>query len=265
MKLNDYFQIAWDQYIETTPSAKKINDLLSQRGESVVNDHIAFRTFDNHALCMDRFIEFFKQYDYEVCGDYVFEEKKLDAVHLENKDKACPKIFISQLQNNNFSKKLQRLIKECVESEDFDFNELLISGSKNWHICYDQYQMALEESEYAAWVLAHGIRPNHFTVLVNELSSFSGLGEFNSFLKENSFEMNTSGGEIKGNPAVYLEQSSTMADSIHVDFDGETHQVASCFYEFAKRYPIKEDILFQGFVTSSADRIFESTNKVIDK
>ena len=32
------------------------------------------------------------------------------------------------------------------------------------------------------------------------------------------------------------------------------------FYEFAKRYTNIDDDLYQGFVMSSADKIFESTN-----
>jgi len=37
--------------------------------------------------------------------------------------------------------------------------------------------------------------------------------------------------------------------------------VPSCYYEFAKRYADKSGEIYQGFVTTSADKIFESTNK----
>ena len=37
--------------------------------------------------------------------------------------------------------------------------------------------------------------------------------------------------------------------------------VPSCYYEFAKRYSDSTGQIYQGFVTASADKIFESTNK----
>ncbi len=36
--------------------------------------------------------------------------------------------------------------------------------------------------------------------------------------------------------------------------------IPSCFYEFAKRYPMPNGELFTGFVAAFADNIFDSTN-----
>jgi len=58
-----------------------------------------------------------------------------------------------------------------------------------------------------------------------------------------------------------LEQSSTMADKVKVQFINTDAEVPSCYYEFAKRYPDSSGNLYQGFVSKSADKIFESTNK----
>jgi hypothetical protein len=118
----------------------------------------------------------------------------------------------------------------------------------------------LEESEYAAWVAAFGFRPNHFTVSVNDLKQFSGIAEVNQFVKDNGFTLNTSGGEIKGTPESFLEQSSTMANSVEVEFSNEKRVIPSCFYEFAQRHPLPNGQLFKGFIAASADKIFESTN-----
>ena len=52
-----------------------------------------------------------------------------------------------------------------------------------------------------------------------------------------------------------------MADKIEIDFGDRKELVPSCYYEFAKRYLDQNKQLYQGFVTSSADKIFESTNK----
>ena len=52
-----------------------------------------------------------------------------------------------------------------------------------------------------------------------------------------------------------------MADKIKVQFGSINETVPSCYYEFAKRYSDSSGKIYQGFVTTSADKIFESTNK----
>ena len=51
-----------------------------------------------------------------------------------------------------------------------------------------------------------------------------------------------------------------MADHVMVEFSDKTVAIPSCFYEFAKRYPMENGELYTGFVAASADKIFESTN-----
>ena len=79
-------------------------------------------------------------------------------------------------------------------------------------------------------------------------------------MKSKGFKLNSSGGEVKGSKEVYLEQSSILANNIEVTFQDAKLTVPACFYEFAKRYPMKDGTLYQGFVAASADKIFESTN-----
>ena len=65
---------------------------------------------------------------------------------------------------------------------------------------------------------------------------------------------------MKGTKADFLEQSSTMANQVSVKFKQGVFPVLNSYYEFAKRYPLANGKLYQGFVTASADKIFESTN-----
>ena len=97
-------------------------------------------------------------------------------------------------------------------------------------------------------------------VFVNHLKKYSDLETLNDFLKAKGFKLNTSGGEIKGTPQVFLEQSSTLANSVKVEFTDSKREIPSCYFEFAKRYPLASGELYQGFVAKSADKIFESTN-----
>jgi hypothetical protein len=97
-------------------------------------------------------------------------------------------------------------------------------------------------------------------VSVNQLSAFTEVKGVNDHLRQAGFAINEFGGEVKGSPEVLLEQSSTMADKVPVQFSEGTEIVPGGFYEFAKRYPMSNGELYPGFVAASADKIFESTN-----
>ena len=108
---------------------------------------------------------------------------------------------------------------------------------------------------------AFGFCANHFTILFNSLSSFETLEQLNEFIKASGFNLNSSGGEIKGSADVLLAQSSTMASNKVVHFSDGELEIPSCYYEFARRYEMESGSLYQGFVAASADKIFESTDK----
>jgi hypothetical protein len=57
----------------------------------------------------------------------------------------------------------------------------------------------------------------------------------------------------------YLE-ITPQAAQIHAQ--AERHEIPTCYYEFARRYPLADGRLYQGFVAASADRIFESTHRI---
>jgi len=255
------FENIWQNYIEVTPSAKKIHQLLGS-GNDVINDHVAYRTFNIEKVNIDKLSQHLLALGYKECGQYHFEAKKLFAKHFEHADATLPKVFISELLVEEFSPQIQKIIHELVDSLDEDIiNEpsFLYSG-KQWNISYQNYQTLLAESEYAAWLSAWGYRANHFTVSINHLINYENIEEVNTSLKSAGFSLNATGGEIKGDKDVMLEQSSIMADNHKVDFSDNSVEIPSCFYEFAKRYPMTCGELYSGFVAASADKIFESTN-----
>ncbi len=257
------FDLMWEDYIKMNPQAQKIVDLLEAKGEKVVNDHIALRTYNIDRVSIDEIAKPFLEAGYEEKGTYDFEEKKLFAKHFEFPGNKLPKVFISELLIENFSEKAQTIMREKIAQltdEQIADPEFMVSG-KSWEISSQEYELLASESEYAAWVAAIGFRPNHFTVFINDLKNFNDVPELNTFLKENGFKLNDSGGEVKGSKEVCLEQSSTLADSIEVEFSDKRMKIASCYFEFAKRYPLESGDLYQGFVANSADKIFESTNR----
>ena len=264
MDLASFFDRAWQDYLATTPTARKIRRLLEAEGERLVNDHIALRTFDHPRVDIDRLADYFLARGYhEAAERHEFPAKKLRARHYEH-PQGHPKVFISALRMEAFSDAFQDRIRNCIACVPEGVGALeLFTGAVPWPRRRDVYRMLAAESEYAAWVYALGYRPNHFTISVNHLQRFGELAALNHFLSDHGFELNPAGGEIKGSPAVGLEQSSTLADRMEFVFDDGPLEIRSCYYEFAKRYPLDPqdpELLYQGFVTASADRIFESTD-----
>ena len=253
----------WEDYTRMNPQAQRIYQLFEARGETVQNDHIALRTFNHPRVTIDVIAQPFVNSGYVYQQDYHFPAKKLYAKHYQHADEQYPKIFISELKLEEFDEDLQTTVRQLIDqvpegqTQDFDF----CSQGRPWEVSYAIYEQLREKSEYAAWMSAHGYRPNHFTVFVNALTSLDDIRAVNKFIKEAGFTMNDSGGEIKGSPEVLLEQSSTRADTVAVAFSDGTHAVPACYYEFAQRYLKPDGELYQGFVATSADKIFESTDK----
>lgn len=264
MNAKEIFNKLWKDYTEQNPSAKKVYDLFSNEGEDVQNDHIAFRTFDDKRVNIDVLAKPFLKAGYEEKGEYHFEQKHLYAKHFEHKDDtSMPRVFISELITEDFSKFLQEKVAEIINqipSNLLESDELIHSGRQWDRPSYENYQKLREESEYAAWLYVYGFRANHFTVSINALKKFDSIYKVNQFLKDNGFLMNDSGGEVKGKPEDLLEQSSIKSEIIKVDFQEGTYEIPACYYEFAKRYPDERGNLYSGFIAKSADKIFESTD-----
>jgi hypothetical protein len=262
-QVNQFLLKMWADYAKMNPQASKIFNLFTQNGETVLNDHIALRTFNHPKLGIKSLAKVFLNLGYVEKGEYFFKEKKLYAQHFEHADLDLPKIFISELELEKVSSFVQETMNHCAEqipdsvisSDDFS-----MSG-RQWTINYETYQKLALESEYASWVYAFGFRPNHFTVSVNHLKHFTDLKKLNTYLIDNGIKLNTSGGEIKGTPEELLEQSSTMAGEILWQFGNGIYSIPACYYEFAKRYPMTTGKLYSGFIAKSADKIFESTNR----
>ncbi len=255
------FKDIWQQYIGVTPSAEKIHQLLGN-GNDVINDHVAYRTFNHPKIGLDKLAKGLLALGYTECGQYDFAAKKLDAKHFEHPDTTMPKVFISELRVEEFSQQTQDIIAKLIEQlpEDVsDRADFLYSG-RLWEISSTDYQLLLAESEYAAWLAAWGYRANHFTVSINHLENYNDILDVNSALKGAGYALNANGGEVKGDETVKLEQSSTLADKAAVNFTDKMVEIPSCFYEFAKRYPLANGELYTGFVAASADKIFDSTN-----
>ncbi len=264
MKYEEIFTRLWQIHSNQNPSAKKVYELFSNEGETVDNDHVAFRTFADPRVNIEVMAHVFKSVGYVEKEEYHFEKKKLRAKHYENPNvQDAPKVFISELKLNECSNYLLTKIQEILDKtvqEVFKSNDLIFSAAVWGKPSYQTYLKIREESEYAAWLYVYGFRPNHFTVSINSLKKYDTIEKVNQFIKDNGFKMNASGGEIKGSPELLLQQSSIMADIIEVEFQEGVYEIPACYYEFAKRFKDKNGNLYNGFHAMSADKIFESTD-----
>jgi len=264
MELNDVFSQLWHEYTTQNPAVGDIYNLFKQReGTDVNHDHVAFRTFNDPRVGLDRIVALFRPFGYEIKQEYDFEKKRLDAKHLECENHNAPKIFVSELRLQDFSSFLQDTIGQWLENvpDDAGQDVSFLWSSNPWNKpSYQTYLKLRDESEYAAWMYVYGFRINHFAIFVNHLKVYNDIRSINEMIKANGYTLNQSGGEIKGSREKLLEQSSIMAEKANVEFQEGVYRIPACYYEFTQRYPNPQGDLYHGFYASSADKIFESTH-----
>jgi hypothetical protein len=266
-RLEAFFDALWRDYVSIAPSAERIRALFALDNPDLANDHVAFRTFDCAPIRIERLERPLLELGYRRLAPYHFEEKKLDAWGYVPANPNRPRIFLSALRTNALSTSaraiVDRLAAQAARIEPGRLEtEAILHAGPLWSMpSWDEYCVLRAESEYAAWLSIFGLRANHFTISVNSLRSPATLAGVVARVEAAGYPLNRVGGTLKGSPAELLEQASTLADRIRVRFgDGSTHEVPSCYYEFARRYPDADGELYQGFVAASADRIFESTD-----
>jgi hypothetical protein len=261
--MTPFFEKLWHNYEQATPTAERVRKSLSLDNYEYFNDHVAFRSLGLKGYGIKTLIKPFIKEGYKQSGEYYFEEKKLRAVHLESTSNTLlPKVFISELILDKFSERTKNtLINSFSKIKNKKAtSDLLIQGRK-WPYVHQTYLNLRKESEYAAWIYAHGYRVNHFTIRINSLQN-TNINEVCELLIRDGITLNNSGGVIKGSKKAGLQQASTSADIIKVQCSKTKihHEIPSCYVEFAERFDVKGK-QFNGFITKSADHIFESTDQ----
>lgn len=263
MEREHFFGRLWEDFVRIAPQAAEIRRLLRDSGELVDDDHVAFRTLRAPGIGIEALEPRILGLGYARQDEYEFPEK-----HLKARAYVCagsPRIFLSELLTEELSAAsrapLARIADEARRAlppgvEAFWAGRLWQAPS------FAEYEALAEESEYAAWLAALGLRPNHFTVSINALRRLRSVEAVLGFVEAAGYRVNAVGGRVKGTPADLLEQGSTLADRVEVEFaSGERHVIPTCYYEFALRHRGTDGQLYEGFVAKSADRIFESTHR----
>ena len=96
---------------------------------------------------------------------------------------------------------------------------------------WDEYQLLLSESEYAAWLSVMGLRANHFAISVNHLSRTPDIDQVLNKVEALGYGLNLNGGRIRGSRIDLLEQGASLPDQMMIMFaDGSLQLVPSCHY-----------------------------------
>jgi len=261
MNPESFFKHCWYAYIDVAPQAQPIWDKLISLGEDPKVDHIALRTFAWQTIDLNCIGNILLPLGYHPKEEYHFPEKGLRAMHYDAGDD-LPLIFVSELNLKHLSHPNQEIIINALNHESEEPLSLSrLAHHRPWKALDKvSIEKVWTESEYAGWLLCHGIRVNHFTVEVHSLTHFANLNALDQTLKKAGFMFNESGGEIKGSPELGLEQSSTMAPFVSVRLTDGLFEFPGCYVEFAKRYELNHK-LFRGFLRDSASKIFESTHR----
>lgn len=286
--LDIFLNILFERYRDKVPAVNQITDALIERGvvnsqQEIINDHIAFRTLGVPHLGINSFEKIFLYHGYQKRDFYFFEGKKLNAYWYAPPSAEYPRIFMSELIVDKLSENAQNIIKKYTQhitadpvySLDLDNGQQIgeFLHRSLWQVpTKEEYLALLEENEYAAWVIYNRYYLNHYTISVHALKEgYNTLEDFNSFVESLGIRLNDEGGKIKVSKDGFLRQSSSVAEMQEAVFaGGETLGIASSYVEFAERLVLPEfrhlpvgEIMTQhrreGFETSNADKIFEST------
>jgi hypothetical protein len=262
MDRTKFFEALWADFATIAPQAAAIRHRLEEHGETVKNDHVAFRTFNQGPLRLERLEPLVLGLGYALLDEYRFEDK-----HLRARAYVCPeapRLFLSELLCEELSGWAQTLIGQLLAQVPPTASaspEVFWSGRPWAPLSFADYERLSNESEYAGWLAALGLRPNHFTVSINHLKTLRSVEQVLDFVEAAGYRINSAGGRVKGSRDVLLEQGSTLADRVSISFAEGARVIPTCYYEFALRHADREGRLYEGFVPASADRIFESTHR----
>lgn len=286
----------WRDYLSRVSFAKKYVELVLAKGGRIVNDHIAFRTFNTHTGEQPEGIRAIKHIlnylDYKPVSSYEFRKQKLTAIHFEHPDDTFPKIFVSQLEVDQLPGWAQQVIHDTVMDTSYLISdrslELLSLLKKEGHIPKiaaesliadlaqyfrrpwnaphkEEVVLLNDVSQYAAWTLLHGNSVNHFTAFINyqDVKEWPDLESTCKGLEAAGVPMKDAIEGVKGSK---LQQSATYAVKEDVEVIGEdgleTIRWTYAYYELAERGFVEENgvrKLFTGFLGEQATHLFDMT------
>lgn len=239
-------------YENENPSFISVLNLLEQKGEKIVVDHISFRTFDFPSISIDVLAVPFIEVGYQEVERYKYDIHNIKARYYEHTtDKSAPLIFFSELCTYKFSKSLQNTIKKMVDripihvlcSEKIFFSLNPWDGIQN--SVYEQLKL---ESEYAAGVYAHGFKPHHIGVRINQFEKYDSISKLCAFFKGNKISYVLKKHSQQNQIIPLIEQVTLEMQDHKKTFTEGVFYIPTPRPEFTKRNYIDNNKMFMGFL-----------------
>jgi septum formation inhibitor MinC len=288
--ITQLFSSLWQEYSNRVSYAHTYQQMITEVGGTVANDHIAFRSLrlsvDSPQGKINLGIEYldrlFTNLGYIAVNEYTFTQTHLYARHYQHsqrKELDLPKLFISELIVDELPDSIAQLIQQTVNNspqfvkkEELTFNQIQLIKkifSRPWQPPkLSVIKQVNEITQYGAWVLLHGYAVNHFTGYVNRQNTtkYPDIDSTARGLANLGIPMKA---EIEGNITCGLRQTATQAvkELVTVIDDESNLEIqipwTYAYYEIAQRYPVEitpgNYQLFDGFFTQNAQQLFEMT------
>lgn len=292
----NFINTAMQKYRDVTPSythaIKILNDNKAIPDSGIKHDHVAIRTFRRNQG-FNRIKNILLLGDvYTPMECYTFEAKLLKAQWFKPKSEYYPRVFLSELLDDQLSVKSRYIVNQYIESveevekvsppiaaivddDSIACIDRLINNTLSPvykpTIDYDDYLELNKESNYAAWTLIHGQIINHETIPVHLLNyPYNDLSSVLKLLEVSGLELLKEPNVIKTSTDGLLLQSSTLSDAVSVKFKHGYEIVPGSFVEYIERKPlpqcstlpeelVTEENRRDGFETTNAFFIFDST------
>lgn len=290
------WEALWLEYSSRVGYARTYQKMITEKGGTIVNDHIAFRSLRMTVdapqgkvnLGIDYLGKLAEALGYEAAGEYTFTQTHLYARHYRHPQQEefdLPKLFISELIVDELPEKVVELLHQTVAGEKLPSLLAIIDtfGNQSKHLVqelqkiftrpwqpplYSVLQEVNQVTQYGAWVLLHGYAVNHFTGYVNRQNTpkYPDIDTTASGLANLGVPMKA---KIEGDITCGLRQTATQAVTEAVTVLDDTTSTAIqipwtyAYYEIAQRYMVDVDasqqVLFDGFLGRNAQQLFEMT------
>jgi hypothetical protein len=288
--LVDLFDALWVEYRGRVSYVRKYEEVVAGLGASFFNDHIAFRTLARQRpqLGIATLSRLFEALGYIPANCYQFPDKDLRSIHYQHANPRLPKLFITEMQTWKLSAASQEVVARTLAKHvdpisDQDLTDLanlekvsadrrlmLLGEAKAWFSDplwpvpkADEIKAVNKESQFAAWVLVHGYRVNHFTALVNShgVAAIDDIDKTVAAMQAAGVPMKT---DIEGARGSKLRQTATEAVMTEAMAADGAFPWTYAYFEIAERGTVTDGETgrsgrFEGFLGPQATNLFEMT------
>ena len=288
--LVDLFDALWVEYRSRVSYVRQYEEVVAKLGGSFFNDHIAFRTLSRQRpqVGIVTLSRIFEALGYIPANCYQFPDKDLRSIHYQHANPRLPKLFITEMQTWKLSPASQEVVSKALSAHvdpfsDQDLTDLanlervspdrrlmLLGEAKAWFSdplwpapTSNEIKAINKESQFAAWVLVHGYRVNHFTALVNShgAAAIDDIDKTIDAMKRADIPMKA---DIEGAKGSKLRQTATEAVMTDVAAADGSFPWTYAYFEIAERGTITDGETgrtgrFEGFLGPQATNLFEMT------